>query len=65
MANEVTRFKVMFQDGKSYAVYYKKSDRWFCYYNIYDEKRGLMILNPSMRVSNISAETAMKNGIEF
>lgn len=65
MANEVTRFKVMHQDGIGYTVYEKKGGRWFCYNNNYDEKRGLMILNPHRRVSNISAEVAMKNGVAF
>ena len=64
MKNEVMRFKVTHQDGKGYTVYYKKSGRCFAYNNIWSEKRGILILSPSSRVTKRAYEVALENGGE-
>ena len=56
-----TRFRVMHEDGRGYTVYYSKNGRWFCYNNNYDERRGLMILNPTRRITKTSAEVIINN----
>ena len=62
MTQASERFRVMHEDGKSYTVYYCKSGKWYFYTNSWNEKRGIMILSPSRRTSNVSAETAKAYG---
>lgn len=65
MTKEVTRYKVMHEDGKSYSVYYKKNGRCFVRYNIWDEKRGFFVQSPNYRITNKSFEASLPVGEEF
>ena len=63
--NKITRFRVMHEDGRGYTVYTQKSGRWFAYGANWDERRGFLVISPSQRVSNRSAEVARESGQEF
>lgn len=65
MTHEITRFKVTHEDGKGYSVYYKKNGRCYAYNNSWDERRGILIMSPTHRITNKCFETSLPMGKEF
>ena len=60
MAEE--KFRVIYDDGKGYAVYYKKGNSHFCY-SVNINRHGAEVVSPSRKISRTAYEFAKPYGI--
>ena len=52
-------FRLPHEDGHGGTIYYKtESGRCFAYSQNWDKRRGILVMSPTMRVSNRSYESA-------
>lgn len=63
--NAIERFKVLYENGRGYAVYYKNKNGSCYVYEVNTNRLGLDVIGPNRKISDMSYEFAKPHGKIF